>query len=130
MLHKLLDQYLSELESTIIKFDSAYVEQFREDIFNVKRANVRVRIRFDNGFLLEINEAVAVHDDSIEHLNYRYHFQDSRKQLIFRYDNAPHFLALSTSPHHKHLPGQVVTATRPSIAVLAAEVNAIFTRSI
>jgi len=34
---------------------------------------------------------------------YRYHYQDEKKALIFRYDNAPHFKNLKTFPHHKHL---------------------------
>jgi hypothetical protein len=34
---------------------------------------------------------------------YSFHWQDSSKNLICRWDNAPHFQKLKTYPHHKHL---------------------------
>jgi hypothetical protein len=33
---------------------------------------------------------------------YSYHYQNSAGDLIFRYDNAPHFRKLENFPHHKH----------------------------
>ena len=38
----------------------------------------------------------------IDHLLYRYHFQDKNNDLIFRYVNTPHFPGLNTYPNHKH----------------------------
>ena len=40
---------------------------------------------------------------------YAYHYQDSNKQLIFRYDNTRHFPDLPNFPHHKHLSSEVIS---------------------
>jgi hypothetical protein len=73
--------------------------------------------------MLEWNEAVIGEEGHVEHLAYRYHFQDKDNNLIFRYDNTPHFPGLNTFPHHKHLPDAVIDAKRPSVFEVLKEVN-------
>jgi hypothetical protein len=68
-----------------------------------------------NESLLEINEAVVADNNHIRHLGYRYHLQDGKNNLIFRYDNTPHFPELSSYPHHKHLPDKVHVSEVPDI---------------
>ena len=50
-----------------------------------ERVNLRIRLRFEQGHLLEINEAAIVEEDSLVLLDYRYHCQDGQNRLIFRY---------------------------------------------
>lgn len=38
---------------------------------------------------------------------YAFHYQQNDGQLIFRYDNAPHWPHLENSPYHKHLPDKI-----------------------
>lgn len=45
---------------------------------------------------------------------YSYHYQNNKKELIFRYDNAEHHPEISTYPHHKHLLDTVVSSKKPS----------------
>ena len=97
MLHEALSNYLKTVERTILECRNAYVERYIEEILTTERANLRIRIRFENGHLLEINEAAVIEDDSLVPLDYRYHCQDSRNRLIFRYDNTPHFPGLPAS---------------------------------
>lgn len=52
---------------------------------------------------------------------YRYHFQDERSRLIFRYDNTQHFPGLKHFPHHKHLESEVTDCERPSIPEVIEE---------
>lgn len=35
--------------------------------------------------------------------NYSYHWQSDNKELIMRWDNAPHHKNISTFPHHVHI---------------------------
>ena len=77
MLHKQLSLYLDTVGSILDAIDNGYVEVWQEEILNSLRANIPIRIRYLNGFLLEINEAVFIEDDRILHLNYRYHFKNS-----------------------------------------------------
>ena len=78
---------------------------------------------------MELNEAVTIKGVKLEHLSYRYHFQDKNNKLIFRYDNTPHFSHLKTFPHHKHLPKQVAPAQKPSIAKCIQEAKFIISPS-
>jgi len=91
MLHSVLSAYLSKIEQHIDNLTQAYIEKYEEEILTFERGNLKIRIRFDTGHLLEINEAMQIISGQIIHLDYRYHFQNSHNQLIFRYDSTPHF---------------------------------------
>lgn len=115
MRHKLLADYLAEVEQALSKLSEAYIENYVEEVLTPERANLRIRVRFADSYMLEINEAVAVEADVLVTLGYRYHFQDKHNRLIFRYDNTPHFPDLSSFPHHKHLPSDTIAADKPTI---------------
>jgi Family of unknown function (DUF6516) len=115
MRHNLLQDYLNAVELAISSLTNVYVEQYIEEILTAKRANLRIRLRFISGCLLELNEAIIVEADNLVSLDYRYHCQDVQNRLLFRYDNTPHFPALSSFPHHKHLPDDVIVSAKPTI---------------
>ena len=102
--------------------DAVYVERYSEEILTPERVNLRIRLRFAQGCLLEIHEAVIVVGQSLQHLDYRYHCQDQLNRLVFRYDSTPHFPDLYSFPHHKHLPNTVVVAERPEIRSVLQEI--------
>ena len=121
MLHKLLSHYLQGIENAVQTLEDVYVERYEEEILTPYRVNLRLRIRFVHGQLLEINEAIIIEVGHIKHLNYRYHFQDKQNNLIFRYDNAPHFQKLSGFPDHKHVHDDVLSSNRPPIPQVLQE---------
>ena len=121
MLHEILSDYLEMVAQAILQCSDAYVERYVEEILTPERVNLRIRLRFDQGHLLEINEAVVVEDNSLVSLDYRYHCQDENNRLIFRYDSTPHFPDLSSFPHHKHLPDTVIPSDKPDIESLVEE---------
>ncbi len=121
MLHEILSDYLEKVTQAILKCSDAYVERYVEEILTPERVNLRIRLRFDQGHLLEINEAVVVEDNSLVSLDYRYHCQDKNNRLIFRYDSTPHFPDLSSFPHHKHLPDTVIPSDKPDIDKIIKE---------
>ena len=83
--------------------------------------NLRIRIRFSNGFLLELNDAILMESGHIKHLCYRYHLQDGENKLVFRYDNTPHFPNIATFPNHKHLLDKTISCDEPSIVDVIEE---------
>jgi Family of unknown function (DUF6516) len=89
MLHETLAQYLARVEQGILRCRNAYVERYTEEILTPRRANLRIRLRFEQGHLLEINEAVVVVEDILVPLDYCYHCQDTHNQVVFRYDSTP-----------------------------------------
>ena len=115
MLHDILSQYLGDIEDSIRRLENANVERYEEEVLTSSRANLRIRVRFLSGHLLEVNEAIVLEADQIKHLGYRYHFQDQHNNLIFRYDNTPHFPDLKSFPHHKHLSNKVEESGMPFI---------------
>ena len=125
MLHSLLSQYLEDIEAAVKELKGAYIEHYSEEILNPYRINLRIRIRFVGGHLLEFNEAVIINNERINHLSYRYHFQDKQNKLVFRYDNAPHFPTLENFPHHKHLSNKVDSTKKTSIVKAIQEASLI-----
>lgn len=111
-LHDQLSAYLNELE-TAVNGLSAYAEKYVEEVLTPERVNLRLRLRFEAGYLLEVNEAVVVEQGALLTLGYRYHYQDDRNALIFRYDDTPHFPELDTFPHHKHTRDAVISHGKP-----------------
>jgi hypothetical protein len=92
-----------------------------EELLTPRCANLRIRVRFTNGRLLEINEALIMEGEILRHLDYRYHCQRTGGILVFRYDSAPHLPQPPGSPHHKHVPDATLPATRPSITEVVAQ---------
>jgi hypothetical protein len=123
MLHNLLSHYLADVETAIKELKNSYIEHYSEEILTPLRNNLRIRVRFDSGHLLEFNEAVIIKNGQIVHLSYRYHLQDKQNKLVFRYDNAPHFPGLENFPHHKHLPDKVESTKKISIVKAIKEAS-------
>ena len=121
MLHETLAQYLARVEQAILRCRNAYVERYTEEILTPQRVNLRIRLRFEQGQLLEINEAVVVVEDNLVPLDYRYHCQDVHNHVIFRYDSTPHFPSLPNFPHHKHLSDDVIGYEKPDIEQVVRE---------
>ena len=73
MLHKILADYLNQIEQTVLQYGDVLVDRYVEEILTPERVNLRIRIRFKPGHLLEINEAVVAKNNRLIHLDYRYH---------------------------------------------------------
>jgi len=114
MLPDILRHYIEDTESAVKSLDNVYIERYEIEILTFERVNLRIRIRFSQGYLFELNEAIIAENQKITHLGYRYHFQDDQNRLLFRYDNTPHFTKLESFPHHKHLADQVISSKKPS----------------
>ncbi|HED05684.1 MAG TPA: hypothetical protein ENI61_03250 [Ignavibacteria bacterium] len=122
MLHPKLDKYFAEIEKSIKRIKNCNVELYNEEILGYNRINLKIRVRFEEGSLFEISEAVISDEDQLKHLGYRYHFQNKENQLIFRYDNTPHYPNVETFPNHKHLPGKVIESVKPFLADVVNEI--------
>jgi len=74
MLLDYLSKYLDNAEASVRNLEGVYVERYEEEILTVNRANLRIRIRFQTGHLLEVNESIIGEKNRIIHLGYRYYF--------------------------------------------------------
>ena len=122
MLPNLLSDYLERVEEAIQEFSNVYVERYEEEVLTPNRVNLRIRLRFSQKHLLQVNEAIVLVGDRLEFLDYRYHFQDENNDLVFRYDSTPHFPDLPNFPHHKHLPNDTIGSEKPELTEVLKEV--------
>jgi len=122
MSRDLLLKYFDNVEACLSKYSNFYVQQFQGTLLTASRANLRLRVRANQVYLLAVSEAILVVEGQITYLDYRYHFQDGENQLIFRYDSTPHFPDLDTFPHHKHLREQVIPLQKPDLSDVLQEV--------
>lgn len=81
-------------------------------------------LAFINGLKLHFKEFIVCKSEGIIFLKYAYHYLTQDCALIFRYDNAldPKAKAMATYPEHKHLPGNLLPAERPSIKDILNEI--------
>ncbi|NJO89424.1 MAG: hypothetical protein HC831_11055 [Chloroflexia bacterium] len=56
-------------------------------------------------------------------IKYKYHYMDSNKNLIFRYDNAMHHPEINTFPHHKHVEDDIEESTEPEMIDVLSEIQ-------
>lgn len=56
-----------------------------------------VKATLNDGSALFVRELITASESK-----YSYHWQTKNGALICRWDNAPHYPRLATSPHHKH----------------------------
>ncbi len=116
-----IGEYFIELQQIISNLSVVEVEKYEEQFFTEKRGNLRIRLRFSDNSLLELSEAIQIIDNYPQWISYRYHYQNSVGELIFRYDNAPQHPEIKTYPHHKHLFERVLECSHPDIEKVIKE---------
>ena len=67
-----------------------------------KVLHYRYRVLLANGDFIEMTERVLEAQGRLEVTKYRHHWQDRQSRLLKRWDNAPHYPAIDTFPHHLH----------------------------
>ena len=81
-------------------------------------------ITFVDGSRLHFSEYLDTSIGVVDKLMYTYHYQDTKNQLIFRYDNAAHKPALP-SREHKHIPKGMIIAVAPTLEEVLSEITVI-----
>jgi hypothetical protein len=120
-----ISAYLAHVYQLIQNLAEADAERYEEQILSTNRGNIHIRLRFSDGALLEISEAIVFVSGYLHWLSYHYHYQDSSGAVIFRYDNAPHHPEVHTHPDHKHVGARIGASVHPLIAQVLEEVRAI-----
>ena len=112
---------MEKIQARIISLSKVEVERYEEEVLSKERGNLRIRLRFLDNSLLEISEAIHISEVIYTWLSYRYHYQRSDGNIIFRYNNTPHHPDIVTHPEHKHIGESVVSAHRPDIETILLE---------
>ena len=95
---------------------------FRE--FDIDEGLLKGKILFIDGSAFEFLEYLK----GTTSLKYRFHYMDDKGALVFRYDNAPHH-QVSTFPHHKHIPMDIISSHPPGLIDVIDEIEKMVSRS-
>ncbi|NBD36641.1 MAG: hypothetical protein GVY30_11670 [Chloroflexi bacterium] len=93
-------QYFAQIEETLAEFPDIRHYELQKKVYNTKQGYISGRVVFEDGTRLDFVEVMDT--DMVRKLKYRYHYMDTTQEIIFRYDNAPHYPEVSSFPHHKH----------------------------
>lgn len=120
----LLSEYLSDIVRTINEYSKTELiadSDISSDLRTPKTGIIKGSISFIDGSKLYFTEYV----DStykIQKLSYSFQYQNSRNELIFRYDNAVHKPKLAFAEHKHLIDGSIVEAEVPEFSGILREI--------
>ena len=121
-----LHRYLSRLHDTILSRHELQIEEMeildRSDRPG-QTSEFYARVRFPDESQLQVVEKLVVERLTILKVRYAYHYQRSHGELVFRYDNVPHYPDIGTFPHHKHVGDKVIPARPPDLSEVLREID-------
>ncbi|MBV7337669.1 hypothetical protein KFU94_57460 [Chloroflexi bacterium TSY] len=121
-----IEAYFSQIQQLINNSGAATLVDVTYSNQGEEAGYIRGNIIFRDDSVLHFREYVDA-EFGTERLMYSYHYMDSSKNLVFRYDNADHHheLALSSHPHHKHDGSEenIVESTAPTLADVLGEIE-------
>lgn len=121
-----LSRYLDRIYATIHSRRDTTVEAFElldQSLTAGRTSELTIRLRFWDGSLLQVTEALVVQAYAIVKARYSYHYQAADGTLIFRHDNAPHFPDLEGFPDHRHERNRVLPASAPDLSQVLREID-------
>ena len=100
-----------------------------QDVHTEKRTltegYLRGDVLFKDGSHLHFRELVTT-EPSVQRISYIYHYMRAGETMVFRYDDADHFLKLQSAPHHKHSGGNdIIASNAPDLQSVLNEIEAI-----
>ncbi len=121
--------YFESLQRSIQQNSAiSFAEEPTAQAFDLYRGLFRVRVSFWDESHLTIDEVIDTTSGYPEILRYSYTYVKGQIHL-FRYDNAPHYPALPTFPHHKHIGAEEIpqAALKPTLSQGFKEIEQILT---
>lgn len=119
----MLSRYMHRLYDTIISRGYVEIERLSFDEMPGCQGVIEGRLKFHDESLLDFDETILLRDEQIVKLRYAYHYQNKSGEIIFRYDNTPHYPNILTYPHHKHVGSAVEPAQPPDLSEVLHEID-------
>ena len=101
--------YFYTLKETARKF--SFLKNFilLKEFINTSKGFIRFKLELKDGSEIHVFEYVKTPKEVID---YSYHWQDKDKNLVMRWDNAPHHPELNNSPYHVHIKEQIKSSRK------------------
>ena len=123
-----ISSYFDLLRKTITACPFISSWHCEEDARTSTEGFFKARITFVDGSRLEFREYINTFTRPFQKYTYSYHYHKNM-QLIFRYDNTPHYPEIASFPHHKHIGSEVIESSEPSLRVVLREIESILVTS-
>lgn len=123
--------FIKEIEE-IISSSSIVISSNIQKYFSStkKEAYIKGKLTFVDLSSLEFAIFVLEKGKKILFDKYRFQYVDDRSNLVFRYDNAPHYKHISSFPFHKHLrDDKIVASTVPKFNDIIEEITAVIVQA-
>lgn len=121
----LIEEYFQEVRNIIEACLVVQLSNVNYETRSIYRGFIRGELKFSDDSVLYLREFVDV-QTIIDREMYSYHYENSSKILIFRYDNTRHHkkLNLPNYPHHKHDGSEdnVISSNAPMSADILDEI--------
>ncbi len=104
-----IEDYFNLIRNILSEFDYLIVSsEIKYETRTAEEGTISGFLCLINKSELHICEYITIEDNCLVRSTYRFHWQDNKKQVIVRWDNAPHFPKLAKFPFHKHTADKVV----------------------
>ena len=117
----MINKYFNEVEQIVSSFSNLIKLYSKlEKLYSENKGFIRGKIVFIDNSTLFFMELIDIEKPNKQ--KYSYHFMDSGMNMVFRYDNSDHYPEISNSPHHKHLPKDIITSKEPQLSEILLEI--------
>lgn len=116
----MIEAYFEHIEHILQEFPTISSSFITKKFYNAKQGYLTGSITFENGYRLEFIEVKDI--DVNAKIKYRYQYMNECNDIVFRYDNAPHHRNISTFPHHKHIQGEIIASSEPTLFDVLLEI--------
>lgn len=119
----MIEVYFASIENVIGRFSNILKYTLNKRIINTSFGIISGQL-FYQDYILDFLEVVRVTDlGKPMKKKYKYHFRNSQNNMIFRYDNVPHFPEIDSFPHHKHVGKNVSPSNEPLFYDILKEID-------
>jgi hypothetical protein len=128
--YSLMRKFVEQFEKTV-NSSPVVLSSHIEKLFGPDGTTLYLRggLRFIDSSVLEIALFTSEAPHGINIDKYRFQYMSADGQMIFRYDNAPHYPDVASFPHHKHSINSVMPSSMPGIKDLLNEISAMILRN-
>jgi len=123
--HPVIKRFIENIEKAIASSSIVLSSNIQKHFIPDGRAvYLKGSLVFVDSSILEIAMFVSETRDAVKVEKYRLHYIKSNGQMLFRYDNAPHHPEITSYPHHKHTPDNIIPSAEPSLKDVMKEISA------
>ena len=118
----IIDDYFIEIENLILDSGLVILQKTEKKKTDDNFGIFSGLLYFEYG-RLEFIEVVRIISNNATKIKYKYHYMLENDTMVFRYDNVKHHPHISSFPHHKHIPEDIISCEEPNFKTILSEIR-------